>query len=148
MRLINYSPLSTFHIQTMKITPVKYAKSLLEALDGAPKETREIYLDNFLKILERNNDGKNLPDIFKEIKRMEREKSGIKDVTITAAVALSDGTVAEISKKLEKIFSSKIEIRSEVNPSIGGGIVIESGEEIFDKSLRSFINKFKRSLSD
>lgn len=132
----------------MKITPTKYAKSLLEALDGAPKETREIYLDNFLKIVERNNDGKNLPDILREIKRIEREKSGIKNVAITAAIALSDGSVAEISKKLEKIFSSKIEIRSEVNPAILGGIVIESGEEIFDKSLRSYINKFKHLITN
>lgn len=131
----------------MKITPTKYAKSLLEALDGAPKEKRDSYLDNFLKIVERNNDGKNLPDILKEIRKLEREKSGIKDVAITAAVALSPESMAEISKKLEKIFSSKIEVRSEVNPAILGGIVIESGEEIFDKSLRSYINKFKHSLS-
>lgn len=131
----------------MKITPTKYAKSLLEALDGAPKEKRDSYLDNFLKIVERNNDGKNLPDILKEIRKLEREKSGIKDVAITVAVALSPESMAEISKKLEKIFSSKIEVRSEVNPAILGGIVIESGEEIFDKSLRSYINKFKHSLS-
>ncbi len=130
----------------MKITPIKYAKSLLEALDGAPKKMQNIYLDNFLKIVERNNDEKNLSDIFKEIKNIEREKSGVKNVTITAAIALSDEAVAEISKKLEKIFSSKIEIRSEANPAILGGIVIESGEEIFDKSLRSYINKFKHLI--
>lgn len=131
----------------LKITPTKYAKSFLEALDGAPKEKRDSYLDNFLKIVERNNDGKNLPEILREIKRIEREKSGIKNVTITAAVALSSESMAEISKKLEKIFSSKIEVRSEVNPAILGGIVIESGEEIFDKSLRSYINKFKHLIT-
>ncbi|MDP3057687.1 MAG: F0F1 ATP synthase subunit delta [bacterium] len=130
----------------MKITPIKYAKSLLEALDGAPKEKREAYLDNFLKIIERNNDGKNLSDIFKEIEKIEHEKSGVKNVTITTAVALSDKTVEEISKKLEKIFSSKIEMQREVNLSIGGGIMIESGEDYFDKSLQSYINKFKHLI--
>jgi F-type H+-transporting ATPase subunit delta len=132
----------------MKITPTKYAISLLEALDGASKEMREIYLDNFLKIVERNNDGKNLPNILQEIKKIEHEKSGIKNVTITTAVELSHETVAEISKKMEKIFSSKIEIRSEVNPAILGGIIIESGEEIFDKSLQSYINKFKHLITN
>lgn len=132
----------------MKISSIKYAKGLLEALDGAPKDKQDIYLNNFLKILEKNNDGKNLPDIFKEIKKIEQEKSGIKNVTITAAVELSDKTVAEISKKLEKIFSSKIEIRSEADPAILGGIIIESGEEIFDKSLRSYINKFKHLITN
>lgn len=132
----------------MKITPIKYARSLLEALDGASKKKRETYLDNFLKIVERNNDGRNLPDILKEIKKIEQEYSGIKNVTITTAVALSAGSVAEISKKLEKIFSSKIEIRFEVSPAILGGIVIESGEEIFDKSLQSYINKFKHLITN
>lgn len=130
----------------MKITPTKYAKSLLEALDGASKEKEETYLDNFLKIIERNNDGKNLSDIFKEIEKIEQEKSGVKNVTITTAVALSDKTVEEISKKLEKIFSSKIEMQCEVNPAIGGGIMIESGEDYFDKSLQSYINKFKHLI--
>lgn len=132
----------------MKITPIKYARSLLEALDGASKKERETYLDNFLKIIEKNNDGKNLPDVFKEIKKIEQEYSGIKNVIITTAVALSAGSVAEISKKLEKIFSSKIEIRFEVSPAILGGIVIESGEEIFDKSLQSYINKFKHLITN
>lgn len=130
----------------MKITSIKYAKSLLETLDGASKEKRKVYLDNFLKIIERNNDGKNLPDIFKEIKKIEYEKSGIKNVTITTAIALSDKTTEEISKKLEKIFSSKIEMRCEVSPAIGGGIMIESGEDYFDKSLQSYINKFKHLI--
>lgn len=132
----------------MKITPIKYAMSLLEALDGASKKERETYLDNFLKIIEKNNDGKILPDVFKEIKKIEQEYSGIKNITITTAVALSAGSVAEISKKLEKIFSSKIEIRFEVSPAILGGIVIESGEEIFDKSLQSYINKFKHLIAN
>lgn len=132
----------------MKITPTKYAKSLLDALDGASKEMQNIYLDNFLKIIERNNDGKNLPTIFQEIKKIEREKSGIRNVTITTAVPFSAGSVAEISKKLEKIFSSKLEMRTEVNPAILGGIVIESGEEIFDKSLQSYINKFKHLINN
>ena len=67
---------------------------------------------------------------------------------ITTAVALSDGSVAEISKKLEKIFSSKLEVRPKLIPAILGGIVIESGEEIFDKSLRSYINKFKHLITN
>lgn len=132
----------------MKITPAKYAKSILEALEGATKEKREFYLDNFLKIIERNNDGKILPDILKEIKKLEREKSGIKDITITTAVSLSAGTMAEISKKLEKVLSSKIEAHAEVNPAILGGIIIESGEEFFDKSLQSYINKFKHLITN
>jgi len=130
----------------MKITPIKYAKSLLGALEDAPKEKRDFYLDNFLKVIEKNNDGKNLPEILEEIKRIEREKSGIKNVKIVTAVELSDKSAAEISKKLEKIFSSKLETRFEVNPSILGGIVIESGEEIFDKSLQSYLNKFKHLI--
>lgn len=132
----------------MKITPVKYAKSLLEALEGVSRDKQDIYLDNFLKVIKRNNDGKNLPEILKEIKRLEREKSGIKDVTVTTAVALSPQAAAEISNKLEKIFSSKIEISSRVNPEILGGVVIESGEEIFDKSLQSYINKFKHLITN
>ena len=131
----------------MKISPTKYAKSFLEALEEASKEKREFYLDNFLKVIERNNDGKNLPDILKEVENIKRERSGIKNVMITTAVQLSDRSVAEISKKLEKIFSSKLEVQTEVNPAILGGIVIESGEEIFDKSLRSYINKFKHLIN-
>lgn len=130
----------------MKITPVKYAKSLAEALDGAPKEMADSFLDNFLNIVEKNNDGKNLPDILAELKKIEQEKSGIKKISVITAVSLSEKSAEEILKKLEKIFSSKIEIKYKVNPAILGGIVIEKGDEIFDKSLLSHINKFKHLI--
>lgn len=131
----------------MKITPRKYAESLLEALEGAPKGKIDVYLNNFLHILESANDIRILPEIIEEIKKIEREKTGIRLATVTTAVPLADAAAKEIAKKLEKIFSSKLKIKNEVNPGILGGIVIESGEDFFDKSVKNYLNKFKESLS-
>lgn len=132
----------------MKISPRKYAEALLGALDGTPKNKAEFYLDNFLKIIERNNDVKILLDIVKELEKIGRESAGLKNVTITTTTALSEEAVKEIVQKLEKVFSSKIEIRREVKPDILGGVVIESGEDYFDKSLKSHINKFKYLITN
>lgn len=130
----------------MKITPRKYAESLLAALESAPKDKASLYFDNFLKIVERNNDVKILPDIAREIEKIKRENSGIKTVTVTTATPLSRKTAEEISKKLEKTFSSKIEIKADVKADILGGVMIEAGEYLFDKSLKTYINKFKNSI--
>lgn len=130
----------------MKITPIKYAKALVEALESAPKAARGAYIDNFLAIVEKNNDLKDLPSILKEIKKIEHDNRGIKNVMVTTAVELSQSSKTEISKKMEKVFSSKVEIAFAIDPSILGGVVIESGEEIFDKSVISYLNKFKHHI--
>lgn len=131
----------------MKISPKQYAESLLEVLAEAPKNRIEFYLNNFLKIVESNNDAKLLPEIAGEIGRASEEKAGFKKASITAAIELSEEAKKIIVKKLESALKAKIKLSEAVKPDILGGIIIEADNEMLDASARAWINKFKHTLS-
>lgn len=154
----------------MKISPKQYARSLIEAANGAApfadlrfadsfgkaravsatkaeseKEAR-ILLDRFFEILEKNSDLKKLPKIISEVEKINEAKSGVKKTKLITAVELSDVLKKEVAQKLENVFKKKIELSAKIVPEILGGMVIEAGNEILDASARTMINKFKQAL--
>lgn len=109
-------------------------------------EKGRVFFDNFLKIVEENNDGKMLPGIIGEVERLNEKKAGSRKATITTALAISDETKKDIKKKLEDSFKAKIILKQLVDPNILGGIVIETDNEILDASMRTWLDKFKHEL--
>jgi len=131
----------------MKISPKQYAQSVLECLEGLSPEKGKIFLNNFFRVIEENNDTKLLPDIMGEIEKVKQKKMGIKKASIITALDISKGLKAEIQRKLEERFKAKVELNHEIRPEILGGIIIESEDEVFDSSMRAWLNKFKQSLN-
>lgn len=130
----------------MKISAKQYAQAIIGSVEGVSPEKGRVFFDNFLKIVEENNDGKMLPGIIGEVERLNEKKAGSRKATITTALAISDETKKDIKKKLEDSFKAKIILKQLVDPNILGGIVIETDNEILDASMRTWLDKFKHEL--
>ena len=91
---------------------------------------------NFIKVLidaERVGLASNVFNIFEQ-KRAAAE--GISEVDVISAYPLDDAQVSAISESVSKRLSKKIDINTEEDRDLIGGVIIRVGDSVIDASLR------------
>jgi F-type H+-transporting ATPase subunit delta len=87
-----------------------------------------------------------LPTIAKAYERRLMEEAEIFIATMVTAVP-ADATIKEkVLKKLEKTFQQKISIKERVDPSIIGGIMIMTDNQMMDASVKNRLTFLKEEL--
>jgi ATP synthase F1 delta subunit len=118
------------------------SEGLGRALSGAEPE-----LVNFLELL---IEKQRMPAIFRIRRELEekwkRENRRI-DVTVTSAVELDPEVVGKIGGEIEKQTGQKVELASRVDEDILGGIVLQVGNMVLDASIRSRLEKLRKSVA-
>jgi ATP synthase F1 delta subunit len=102
---------------------------------------------NFLKLLVDNH---RTPVIFR-IRRAydelwERENR-LLPVHVTSAIELDTKTVSEIGDRIAEQTGQKVELSSEVDPDILGGIVVRVGNSVLDASVRSRLEQLRKQVA-
>ena len=69
------------------------------------------------------------------------------DVTVTSAVELDPAVVEKIGDEIERQTGRKVELASRVDDDILGGIVLQVGNMVLDASIRSRLEKLKKSVA-
>ena len=117
-------------------------EGLAKALSDAEPE-----LVNFLELLIEKH---RMPVIFR-IRRnfdalwaKENRRLG---VTVTSAVELPEDVVGRIGEEIEKQTGQTVELSSEVDEDILGGIVLQVGNMVLDASVRSRLEKLRKSVA-
>ena len=118
-------------------------EGLKRAVSGADPE-----LVNFLELLIEKH---RMPEIFR-IRRAVRASSGSRrtsgiDVTVTSAVELDPAVVEKIGEEIERQTGQKVELASRVDDEILGGIVLQVGNMVLDASIRSRLEKLRKSVA-
>ncbi len=127
----------------MKIKPKQYAIALYEAVKDAPKEKVKGVLDNFVKILVKNNVLRFAPQIVDYFRKYANQMEGIADFTLTSAEPIKGELLEKIEKVAPKLLGKKVKkinITEKINPELLGGFVLEAEDTVFDGSLK---NKFR-----
>lgn len=131
----------------MRISPKKYAQSLLLALEGKNKKEAEVLLDRFLALLIENGNIGQAEKIISEFERAWDKSVGVSLVEVTSAKELDKETRVEVKKHLAKIFGAKeVEMEEKVDPSIIGGLILREGDKILDGSVRGRMNSLKEAI--
>ena len=81
---------------------------------------------------------------FDELWSIENERL---DVTVTSAVELDPAVVKSIGSEIEKKTGKKIELTSEVDDAIIGGIVLQVGNRVLDASISNRLEKLRKEVS-
>jgi len=111
-------------------------------LDGA-----DASLVNFLKLLIENH---RMPVIFRVRRGYDElweEENKLLPVRVTSAVELDSATVSQIGDKIAEQTGRKVELSSEVDPDILGGIVVRVGNSILDASIRTRLEQLRRHVA-
>jgi ATP synthase F1 delta subunit len=115
---------------------------LKRAVSGADPE-----LLNFLELLIEKG---RMPEVFRIRRQLDelwkRENRRI-DVTVTSAVELDRAVVEKVGEEIERQTGQKVELASRVDGEILGGIVLQVGNMVLDASIRSRLDKLRKSVA-
>jgi len=87
-----------------------------------------------------------LKEVIRDYRELAREHRGESVVRITSAVPLTDGELSALLAKLEKTFSRKMVPECTVDPSLIGGIRVETEGRVMDGSIRSRLEQIKEVM--
>ena len=120
-----------------------------EKKDGLEKAVTgtEPILTNFLELLIEKH---RMPEIFRIRREFEalwkRENRRI-DVTVTSAIELDPAVVAKIGEEIERQTDQRVELTSRVDEEILGGVVLQVGNMVLDASIRSRLEKLRKTVA-
>lgn len=117
-------------------------EGLKRAITGAEPE-----LINFLELLV---DKHRMPEIFRirrELDELWKHENRRIDVTVTSAVELDPAVVAKIGQEVERQTGEEVDLSSAVDDQILGGIVLQVGNMVLDASIRSRLEKLRKSVA-
>lgn len=103
-------------------------------------------VQNFIKLLARNNRLEALPAIRQRFDVLKANYDKTVDVEVTSAAALSDDQLQRLTDKLTTKLGRKVNIETQVDSSMIGGLVIRAGDMVIDGSIRGKLNKLSETL--
>jgi F-type H+-transporting ATPase subunit delta len=115
-------------------------------LDGLVEGADPIVL-NMLKLLVENH---RMPVIFRlrrAYDRMWQEENKLLPVQITSAIELDRDTVRRIGDEIGRQTGRRVQLKSEVDPAVLGGIVLRVGNSILDASIRNRLEQMRKQVA-
>jgi F-type H+-transporting ATPase subunit delta len=104
-------------------------------------------LINFLELL---IEKQRMPEIFRirrQLDELWKQENRRIDVTVTSAVTLEPSVVEKVGEEIERQTGQKVELSSRVDAEILGGIVLQVGNKVLDASIRSRLEKLRKSVA-
>ena len=117
-------------------------EGLERAISGAEPE-----LTNFLELLIEKH---RMPEIFRirrELDELWKKENRRLDVTVTSAVDLDEAVIKRIGEEVERQTGAQVELSSRVDDDILGGIVLQVGNMVLDASIRSRLEKLRKTVA-
>jgi F-type H+-transporting ATPase subunit delta len=117
-------------------------EGLSRAISGAEPE-----LTNFLELLIEKH---RMPEIFRirrELDELWKKENRRLDVTVVSAVELDEAVVKKIGEEVERQTGEAVELSSRVDDGILGGIVLRVGNMVLDASIRSRLEKLRKTVA-
>lgn len=117
-------------------------EGLKRAIGGADTE-----LINFLELL---IEKQRMPEVFRMRRHFDelwKQENRRIDVTVTSAVELEPAVVEKVGEEIERQTGQKVDLASRVDAEILGGIVLQVGNKVLDASIRSRLEKLRKSVA-
>lgn len=113
-----------------------------KALSGADPE--------FINFLELLVDKHRMPVVFrihKEFEELYKKENRRIEVTVTSAVELDKAVIDRIGAAIEEQTSHKVDLSTQVDENVLGGIVLQVGNMVLDASIRNRLEKLRKSVA-
>ncbi len=82
-------------------------------------------------------------DLFENLKAQQEKFS---DVQVVSAFSLDSNVEKALTEKLKTVLLSEVSLKTEVDASLLGGVVIRSGDTVIDGSVKGRLNKLAESF--
>jgi F-type H+-transporting ATPase subunit delta len=102
---------------------------------------------NLVRLLEDRGRLALAPEILEVFQEKLDEHRGIAKANVTTAVPLSEDEERAIAARLSQITGKQVEVQTNIDESILGGVVARVGDQLIDGSTRTRLLELKRSLA-
>ena len=100
----------------------------------------------FLQLLAKKRREDILPDILQAYTDLRNEQSGIIEALVRVAYPLNDKEESKVKDSIEALTGKQVSLKTEVDASIMGGIIIRVGDMVYDGSVKHQLNTLKDRL--
>ncbi len=104
-------------------------------------------LVNFLELLIEKQRMAEIFRIRRQLDELWKQENRRIDVTVTSAVTLEPAVVEKVGEEIERQTGQKVDLSSRVDAEILGGIVLQVGNKVLDASIRSRLEKLRKSVA-
>jgi ATP synthase F1 delta subunit len=115
---------------------------LRKAIDGATPEVQ-----NFLELLAEKHRMPALFRIRRNFDKLWEQENKLLPVQVTSAVELDPQVVEHLGARIGEQTGRKVELTSEVDPDILGGIVLRVGNSILDASIKNRLEQLRKQVA-
>ena len=102
---------------------------------------------SFMQLLMEKGRLSRFEEAKEEYARLYEEASRVMKVKIRSAIALSEEQKQRLQAKLETVYTAKVFITYEIDPSLIGGMVMETDDKVTDGSIRHRLQHLKEVMS-
>ena len=88
-----------------------------------------------------------VPQILGEFVRLERAARGVREAYITVARDVSEDERTAIRNELSANVGGQIEVHMSVDPKLLGGIVVRIGDQVYDASVATRLQRLRQELA-
>jgi F-type H+-transporting ATPase subunit delta len=133
-------------LQTFFFSPYFSTEEKKDGLDKA-LEGEDDVVRNFLAVLIENHRMPALFRIRRELDAMWREVNKLLPVQVTSAVELDEAVTRQIGEEIGRQTGRKVELTTNVDPDVLGGLVLRVGNSILDASIRTRLDRLRKQVA-
>ena len=102
---------------------------------------------NFLQLLAERHRMPVLFRIRRAFDTMWAEENKLLPVTVTSAVELHEGLAEEIGKRIQEQTGRTVELSSNVDPDVLGGLMVRVGNMVLDDTVRNKLERLRKQVA-
>jgi F-type H+-transporting ATPase subunit delta len=102
---------------------------------------------NLIGLMLRRGRIEELPRLAAEFRRLDNERRGITLATATSASPLTPDEGRALMERLEQLTGGSVELDTQVDSSLLGGLVVRVGDRLIDGSVRSRLERLRNQLA-
>jgi F-type H+-transporting ATPase subunit delta len=87
-----------------------------------------------------------LPGVSSEFNRLLLRHRGIVMATVTSAVPLTGDETAAVRARVEQMTDARVELQTQVDPALIGGLTIQVRDQLIDASIRGRLERLRDQL--
>ena len=133
-------------LQVFLFSPYLSSDEKKAGLHSAIEDADETLL-NFLELLVEKH---RMPAIFRVRRQFDElweAENRLLPVSVTSAIELDEATVKQIGDAIGEQTGQRIDLTSEVDPDILGGIVLRVGNSVLDASIRHRLEQLRKQVA-
>jgi F-type H+-transporting ATPase subunit delta len=102
---------------------------------------------NFLSLLAERHRMPALFRIRREFDALWADEHKLLPVTVTSAVELDEGLAEEIGKRIQDQTGRRVELSSNVDPDVLGGLMVRVGNMVLDGTVRNRLERLRKQVA-